>query len=569
MNTSSYVRIGLVLLLVAARFIVPLLKKHWATRGSQDLTPVNTAGGPIQPVERSESARQWIGVTCVLLVVLLLYQAFKPSHFAPQHAIGFYPGQYGPTVFDSGQAVSAAMDAVYAASDSKSLDAAITAVHSMIDAGDAEAAFRLGRYYHKESAEPDYALALKYYHIAVEKHHAWATNNLGMLYRDGLGVTQDDKKAYEYFQVAAGLNNQWSYVDLAHMNFDGRGVPANADKGIAWLEEGRRNSCTRCLIEEAAIYHSGSYGVQADGDKAVALLNSAAALGDSHAKLILAELHIVGDAVPQSSKAAFQILKTLSDDGDSEASTLLGELSSDDKIRDFLFESRLGGVRNRPADLSEAFPQDSARAIHYWERAGEQGSCQSWIDLSSIFDRGIGVGTDHQRAAAYVERAARCDPPNSFYLWKLGKRFYDANGVTRDCEAAEKLFKRSLDHGFADAAVDLGYIYDKGCSPIARDDNRAFQTYLLGAKLGVPLCRNNVGAMLKHGRGVTAPDLARGYGWIKLASLQGDELAKANLQDPRFTADVRAAGLADLADIQHRLLTVPADPQAIQRDPWY
>lgn len=55
----------------------------------------------------------------------------------------------------------------------------------------------------------------------------------------------------------------------------------------------------------------------------------------------------------------------------------------------------------------------------------------------------------------------------------------------------------------------------------------------------------------------------------QLAALQGDDLAKANLGDPLFTPEVRAAGLLNLADIQHRLLAVPADPRAILRDPWY
>jgi len=123
--------------------------------------------------------------------------------------------------------------------------------------------------------------------------------------------------------------------------------------------------------------------------------------------------------------------------------------------------------------------------------------------------------------------------------------------------------------GYADAAVDLGYIYDKGCGPIAEDDHRALQFYLLGAKLGVALCENNVGAMIKHGRGVDAADPARGYGWIKLAAMNGNDLAKANLQDPLFTPTVRAVGLAQLADIETRMRTVPSNPQDIMRDPWY
>jgi uncharacterized protein len=545
----------------------------WSRFSSRDEKSASDAINRGTTPDRDSSAQKRIvTAAAVLLIVLSLGYVgyiYVAPQFGRQHAITFYPGQYRRVVLNSGEPVSTAMKAVNTASDTKALNAAIAAMQSMVDAGDAEAAFRLGRYYHLESAEPNYALALKYYQIAFEKNHAWATNNLGLLYRDGLGVARNEGTAYEYFQMASRRNNPWSYLNLADMTFRGLGVPADASKGIAWLEEGARNNCTLCLIEEAAIYHSGAYGIDADSNKTVTLLDKAAALGDSQAKLIIAELHIVGDGVAQSSSTSFTILQTLSDDGDGDASTLLGELSSDDKIRNYLFESALGGVDQMPADFTEAFPQDTATAIRYWARASQQGSCQSWIDLSSVFDRGIGVSTDYHRAADYVGRAVRCDPTNSFYLWKLAMRSFDAKGVSRDCETAEKLFTQSLDHGYADAAVDLGYIYDKGCAPIARDDQRAFQIYLLGAKLGVPLCQNNVGAMIKHGRGVAAADLARGYGWIKLASLRGDELAKANLQDPLFTAKVRAAGLADLADIQLRLLTVPADPQAILRDPWY
>jgi uncharacterized protein len=290
------------------------------------------------------------------------------------------------------------MHTVYAAADPAAQDAAIAAMQKMVDAGDAEAAFRLGRYYHLESGEPDYTLALKYYQLAADANHAWATNNLGLLYRDGLGVARNTNQAHEYFQKAAHQNNPWAYVNLAEMAFGERGAPDAAAKGIALLEEGARNTCTLCLIEEASIYHSGAHGIRADSAKTVWLLHKAAALGDNQ---------------------------------------------------------------------------------------------------------------------------------------------------------------------------NLGYLFDKGCSPIARDDHHALQIYLLCAKLGVALCQNNVGAMIKHGRGVPTADPARGYGWIKLAALHGNDLAKANLGDPLFTASVRAVGLANLSDIQRRPLAVPADPREIQRDPWY
>jgi uncharacterized protein len=498
-------------------------------------------------------------VAVVLLVLLFLYRSYwAVDAFRAGGPIQFYPGQYARVVMNSGEAVSAAMKAVYAASDPEALNAAIADVQKMVGAGDTEAAFRLGRFYHLESAEPNYALALKYYETAVYEQHAWATNNLGILYREGLGVGQDENKAYQYFERASRQNNPWAYTNLASMT-----------GSIEWLEKGAAAGCTMCLIQEAAAYHSGSYGVRRDTNKTVELLRKASALGDPQATLILAELYLVGDGVPQSSPKAFESLKTLSDHGDAEATNRLGELLADNQIVHYTFDHFLGGAQQIPKDFTKAFPPDPAKAIRYWERANQQGSCQSFVNLSSFYDRGVGVGTDHRKAADYVDQAVHCDSSDSFYLWKLAMRYFDANGRAHDCEAAEKYFTESLDHGYVDAAVNLGYIFDKGCGAIARNDARAFQIYLLGAKLGVALCENNVGAMLKHGRGVEAADPARGYGWIKLAALKGDELANKNLNDPLFTVEVRAVGLAHLADIQARLLLNSADPQVIMSDPWY
>jgi uncharacterized protein len=508
-------------------------------------------------------------VVFAALIALALYLHYRATHVVAQNSIDFHPGLYERVPMNSGPAVAQAMQAVYTAPDPGALNDAVAVVQGMADGGNAEAAFRLGRYYHLETGDPDYALAFKYYQIAAAANHAWATNNLGTLYRDGLGVTRDYVRAHDYFQKAARENSQWAYVNLAEMSFLGRGVPSSQRQGFAWLEQGAANHCHVCLIEEASIYHSGAFRVRRNPAMTVAVLNRDSALGDPQAALIVAELYLVGDGVPQSSARAFGILSTLSDHGYGDATNLLGELSADRQILDYLFDSSLGGSEHIPTDLTRVFPAHTPTAIRYWTLASQQGSCQALIDLSSVFDRGAGVNVDPARAAEYVERAVACDPTNGFYLWKLGDRFDTAKGVRRDCVAAARYFEQSLDYGYADAAVNLGYIYDKGCDSIARDDHRAFQIYLLGAKLGVPLAQNNVGAMLKHGRGVPAADPARGYAWIKLAAMQGDDLAMKNLNDRLFTPKVRALGLVQLVDVQRRLAATPRDRRAIMSDPWY
>lgn len=542
----------------------------WARLAGERADRTDAPASSDAPARRATTvAGNPLRLALVLILMVCVLAGMYWRRAETQHAIRFAPWQYQPQVFDSPPQLAAAMKAVYLASDDGTLQSAIAAVQRMADAGDAEAAFRLGRYYHLEVALPNYALALKYYRIAALKNHAWAINNIGLLYLDGLGVAQDEDTASQYFEHAATLKNERAYLNLAALAVRGPILRGDADRALAWLERGGHDECTLCYIQEAAIYHVGAYGVGVDRRRTVALLRKAAALGDHEAQLLLAEMYIVGDGVRQSSRSGYAMLKQLSDDGDAPASVLLGELSSDDKIRTYLFDSALGGVRNIPSDLTTAFPRDNQVSIQYWERANQQGSCQSWIDLSSVIGRGMGVNADDKKAFAYVERAVDCDPTNSFYLWKLAARYEDAAGVERNCQMARWLYEQSFNRGYPEALADLGYIYDKGCAPIARNDQQAFQYYLLGAKLGNAMCQNNVGAMIKHGRGVPVADVPRGYGWIKLAALHGNTLAQANLEDPLFTPTIRAEGLANLADIQRRLLAVPSDVEAILRDPWY
>jgi TPR repeat protein len=197
-------------------------------------------------------------------------------------------------------------------------------------------------------------------------------------------------------------------------------------------------------------------------------------------------------------------------------------------------------------------PVDYAKAMNYWELAAQQGNCHSFLDLGSFYDRGIGVALNYSKGADYLARGVKCAPANSYYLWKLGKRIEDAKGVPRDCVTMSKLYFASMVFGYIDAAADLGYLFDKGCDSILRDDKRALQMYLGCAKAGVALCQNNVGAMLKHGRGIGAPDLVAGYAWLKLAAENGNELAQRNLEDyhDMFSDEVRQQALQHLVAIK-------------------
>ena len=53
----------------------------------------------------------------------------------------------------------------------------------------------------------DYATALKEFRVLAEQGDAAAQYNLGLMYADGRGVPQNDKKAVRWFRLAAEKGN--------------------------------------------------------------------------------------------------------------------------------------------------------------------------------------------------------------------------------------------------------------------------------------------------------------------------------------------------------------------------
>src|SRR5271165_2127439 len=80
----------------------------------------------------------------------------------------------------------------------------------------------------------DYATALKEFLPLAEQGDAEAQYNLGVMYRDGDGVPQDDKEAVRWFRLAAeqGLAN--GQFNLGYMYGTGHGVPQDDKEAVRW-----------------------------------------------------------------------------------------------------------------------------------------------------------------------------------------------------------------------------------------------------------------------------------------------------------------------------------------------
>ena len=112
----------------------------------------------------------------------------------------------------------------------------ITATRLAAEQGDARAQFALGLMYRDgRGVAQDDAEAVRWFRLAAEQGMAEAQFNLGGMYVLGEGVPQDDTEAEKWFRLAAEQGNADAQYIIGLMYGTGDGLPEDYVLGYAWL----------------------------------------------------------------------------------------------------------------------------------------------------------------------------------------------------------------------------------------------------------------------------------------------------------------------------------------------
>ena len=90
--------------------------------------------------------------------------------------------------------------------------------------------------YHGKATSQDYEKAFFWFSLAAEKGHASAQNNLGVMYRDGIGVDEDFEEAFIWFLIAS--NSSLSCCYDARKSYSGN-PNALCNLGLIYTEGSR------------------------------------------------------------------------------------------------------------------------------------------------------------------------------------------------------------------------------------------------------------------------------------------------------------------------------------------
>jgi TPR repeat protein len=76
---------------------------------------------------------------------------------------------------------------------------------------------------------------MEWYQLAVNQNNSKAYNNIGCLYFDGLGVSQDYLTAIEYYLKAARDNHHTAMSNIGSLFLYGCGVSVDKYKALDWF----------------------------------------------------------------------------------------------------------------------------------------------------------------------------------------------------------------------------------------------------------------------------------------------------------------------------------------------
>ena len=128
----------------------------------------------------------------------------------------------------------------------------------------------------------EFALAARLYRPLAEQGDALAQYNLGVLYRKGRGVPQDDVQARQWYEKAAVQGQAKAQFNLGTLYFNGEGVPKDYQQALRWFRLAADQGEAVAQTKIAIMYDDGQ-GVPHDIVQAYKWYSLAATNGDKPA----------------------------------------------------------------------------------------------------------------------------------------------------------------------------------------------------------------------------------------------------------------------------------------------
>ncbi|MCB1747182.1 MAG: sel1 repeat family protein [Gammaproteobacteria bacterium] len=383
-------------------------------------------------------------------------------------------------------------------------------------AGDADAAYQLGRCYaHGWAVAVDRDAALRWLLVAAAGGHARAACAATASYLESGGEATLAARIPGVLEAACNAAEPEAFALRGWCRQHGRLLARDVVAAVRDYRLGAQGGSAGAAYNLALCLLRG-VGTAVDIAGAVAALEQAAEQDHPRAQLMLGRLLSEGRGVARDVTAALGWYRAAAATGYAKAQYNLGLLL-------------LGG---------DGPEQDDAEAAHWIRRAAEQGLCKAQFTLARLYRRGLGVPPDSRAAGHWLAQAASGGYPRAQY--ELARRCARSG----DAAAARRWLRSAALAGFVRAQTALGQALIRHGDAI---DDREACAWFRRAAAADAAAAYNLGVCQLAGRGTPRDLLAAHRSLTRALALGAPAAGRALAElerrlDPATLAIARAAG---------------------------
>ena len=260
----------------------------------------------------------------------------------------------------------------------------------------------------------DYETAYKLFLPLAEQGISDAQLNLGWMYEQGRGVSQDNQEVVKWWKYAAEQGVAQAQLNLGRMYYKGRGVPQDDQEAVKWYRIAAKQGDAQAQNYLGLMFSKGQ-GVPQDDQEAVKLFRLAAEQGLIESQFNLGVTYSNGRGVPQDDEKAAKWFQLAADQGDAAARERLDFLLTD-KVQ-INNQNNSQDFQKSPEkvigdDIKEEDADDGHAIKNYKKRfklilpLAKKGDAEAQYNLGIMYDNGIEILKDYNEAVYWYRLAA-------------------------------------------------------------------------------------------------------------------------------------------------------------------
>lgn len=313
---------------------------------------------------------------------------------------------------------------------------------------------------------------------------AGSCSELGTLYQNGKGVSQDLLQAAVYYRKGCGGDGWRGCFLLGSMYTNGTGVGQDQVQALVFFRRGCEEGGDAPSCNSLGIAYANGSGVSKDPVRAASYFTKACDASGPSACTNLGIAYARGDGVTKNPVQAVALFHKACDLGYQPGCQNVSVMNANGNA----------GAKS-PAQAAEPATAPPSPAT-----SGPSASDNAMTPLEA-FDRGITFDKNKQYSEAVPLFTFACNGGNGKGCAALGKMYTNGHGVAPNPLAAVTLFRKACEIGDPVGCADLGLAYHQGLG-VPKDDGQAAALSLKGCLGGAPLGCNNLGVGYEYGFGV-------------------------------------------------------------------